>query len=127
MVKLFLAGIGGFVGSALRYGISGFIENSSDSTRFPVGTLTVNLVGCLLIGLLSGLVEVRGTFSAETRVLIFVGLLGGFTTFSAFGHETMNLWRDGQAALAFANIAAQVVLGLGAVWLGRTIAFQIWS
>jgi CrcB protein len=125
--KLFLAGIGGFVGSALRYAVTGFVQNSSGSPRFPFGTLTVNLVGCLFIGLLSELVEVRGAFTAETRTLIFVGVLGGFTTFSAFGNETMILWRDGEGALAFANIAAHLVLCLGAVWLSRTIAFQIWS
>jgi len=125
--KLFLAGIGGFVGSALRYAVTGFFQNSSHSPRFPFGTLTVNLVGCLLIGFLSELVELRGIFTADTRTLIFVGLLGGFTTFSAFGNETMNLWGDGEGALAFANIAAHVVLCLGAVWLSRTIAFQIWS
>jgi fluoride exporter len=125
--KLFLAGIGGFVGSALRYAVTGFIQPSNGSTRFPFGTLTVNLVGCLLIGFLSELAELRGIYSADTRTLIFVGVLGGFTTFSAFGHETMLLWRDGEVPLAFANIAAHVVLCLGAVWLSRTIAFQIWG
>ena len=127
MGKLLLAGMGGFVGSALRYAVTGLVQNSSNRPRFPFGTLTVNLVGCLLIGFLSELAEVRGAFSADTRTLVFVGLLGGFTTFSAFGNETMNLWRDGEGALAFANIAAHVVLCLGAVWLSRTIAYQIWS
>ena len=127
MGKLFLAGLGGFAGSALRYAVTGFVQNSSGSSRFPFGTLAVNLIGCLLIGFLSELAEVRGIFTANTRTLIFVGLLGGFTTFSAFGNETINLWRDGDAFLAFANIAAQLVLCLGAVWLSRTIAFQILS
>jgi fluoride exporter len=127
MGRLFLAGIGGFVGSALRYAVTGFVQNSSGSTRFPFGTLTVNLVGCLLIGFLSELAEVRGIFTAGTRTLVFVGVLGGFTTFSAFGNETMNLWREGEGALAFANIAAHIVLCLGAVWLSRAIAVQIWS
>jgi CrcB protein len=125
--KLFLAGIGGFVGSALRYAVTGFVQNSSGSIRFPFGTLAVNLVGCLLIGFLSELAEVRGLFTADTRTLIFIGVLGGFTTFSAFGNETINMWRDGEVALAFANIAAHVVLCLGAVWLSRAIAFQIWN
>ena len=127
MGKLFLAGIGGFAGSALRYAVTGFVQNSNSSTRFPFGTLTVNLIGCLLIGFLSELAEVRGIFTADTRVLIFVGVLGGFTTFSAFGNETMNLWHDGESALAIANIAAHVVLCLGAVWSSRAIALQIWS
>jgi len=125
--KIFLAGIGGFVGSAVRYAVTGFVQHSSGSIRFPFGTLAVNLIGCLLIGFLSQLAEARGIFTADTRTLIFIGVLGGFTTFSAFGNETINMWRDGELALAFANIAAHVVLCLGAVWLSRAIAFQIWN
>jgi CrcB protein len=124
--KLFLAGIGGFVGSALRYAVSGFVQNWSGSIRFPFGTLAVNLAGCVLIGFLSQLAETRGIFSADVRTLIFIGVLGGFTTFSAFGNETINLWRDGENALAVANIAAHVIICLGAVWLSRAVAFQIW-
>jgi len=124
--KLFLAGIGGFVGSALRYAVAGFVQNWSGSIRFPFGTLAVNLAGCVLIGFLSQLAETRGIFSADARTLIFIGVLGGFTTFSAFGNETINLWRDGESALAAANVATHVVLCLGAVWLSRAIAFQIW-
>ena len=126
MDKLFLAGIGGFVGSALRYAVAGFVQNWSGSIRFPFGTLAVNLAGCVLIGFLSQLAETRGIFSADARTLIFIGVLGGFTTFSAFGNETINLWRDGESALAAANVATHVVLCLGAVWLSRAIAFQIW-
>jgi CrcB protein len=126
MGKLLLAGIGGFVGSALRYVLAGFVQNWSGSIRFPFGTLAVNLAGCLVIGFLSQLADTRGLFSAEARVLIFIGVLGGFTTFSAFGNETINLWRDGQSALAAANISAHLVLCLGAVWFSRALAFQIW-
>ena len=126
MGKLFLAGIGGFIGSALRYAIAGSIQTWTRSIDFPYGTLAVNLIGCFAIGLLSYLAETRGVFSAETRTLIFIGVLGGFTTFSAFGNETINLWRDGQNALAALNITAHLVLGLGAVWLSRALAYQIW-
>jgi fluoride exporter len=125
--KLFLAGIGGFIGSALRYAVTGFFQDWTKSINFPYGTLAVNLIGCFLIGFLSQLAETRGVFTAETRTLVFIGVLGGFTTFSAFGNETMNLWRDGENLLAVANIAANVVLGLAAVWLSRSIAYQIWS
>jgi CrcB protein len=124
--KILLAGIGGFAGSALRYVVSGLVQNISGSIRFPFGTLAVNLTGCLVIGFLSQLAETRGFFSAEVRTLIFIGVLGGFTTFSAFGNETINLWRDGEGALAGANIAAHLVLCLGAVWLSRAVAFQVW-
>src|SRR5689334_2354223 len=126
MVKIFLAGVGGFAGSALRYVVSGFVQNRSGSIRFPFGTLAVNLAGCLVIGFLSQLAETRGFFSADARILIFIGVLGGFTTFSAFGNETINLWRDGESALATANIAAHLVLCLGAVWLSRAVAYEIW-
>jgi CrcB protein len=100
------------------------VQNLSGS-RFPFGTLVVNLAGCAAIGFLSQLAESRGLFTGEMRVLIFVGILGGFTTFSAFGNETINLWREGANAIAAANVAAQVVLCLGAVWLSRALAFQI--
>ena len=126
MGKIFLAGIGGFAGSALRYVVAGLVQNWSGSIRFPFGTLAVNLAGCLLIGFLSQLAETRGFFSAEARTLIFIGVLGGFTTFSAFGNETINLWRDGEVALAAANVSAHLVLCLGAVWLSRVVAFQVW-
>ena len=124
--KLFLAGIGGFIGSTLRYAATGYVQQLSRSIDFPYGTLAVNLIGCFLIGFLSQLAESRGVFTAESRTFVFIGILGGFTTFSAFGNETMNLWREGQNSLALANVAAHLVLGLGAVWVGRSLAYQIW-
>ena len=126
MGKLFLAGIGGFIGSTLRYAVTGYVQQLSRSIDFPYGTLAVNLIGCFLIGFLSQLAETRGVFTAESRTFVFIGILGGFTTFSAFGNETMNLWRDGQNTLAMANVAANVLLGLGAVWVSRALAYQIW-
>jgi CrcB protein len=127
VVKIFLAGCGGFLGSVLRYSVSGFVQDVSRSIHFPYGTLAVNLIGCLAIGFLSQLAETRGVFTAETRTLVFVGVLGGFTTFSAFGNETTNLWREGQSGLALLNIGAHLVLCLGAVWLSRALAYQIWG
>ena len=127
MGKLFLAGIGGFIGSSLRYAVTGYVQTWSRSIDFPYGTLAVNLIGCFLIGFLSQLAESRGVFTAESRTFVFIGILGGFTTFSAFGNETMNLWREGENALAMANIAAHLLLGLGAVWASRALAYQIWG
>ncbi len=127
MGKIFLAGIGGFIGSSLRYVATGYFQQVSRQADFPYGTLAVNLVGCFIIGFLSQLAESRGVFTAESRTFVFIGILGGFTTFSAFGNETMNLWREGQNALALANIAAHLVLGLGAVWISRVLAYQIWG
>jgi len=125
--KLFLAGIGGFIGSSLRYGMTGFVQQWSRSIGFPYGTLAVNLIGCFLIGFLSQLAESRGVFTADSRAFVFIGILGGFTTFSAFGNETMDLWRDGESTFALANVAAHVILGLGAVWASRALAYQIWG
>ena len=122
MVKLFLAGIGGFVGSVLRYSVSGFVQDLSRSIDFPYGTLAVNLIGCCAIGFLSQLAETRGFFTGETRTLVFIGVLGGFTTFSAFGYETFQLLRDGQWPAATASVGLQVVLGVGGVWAGNVVA-----
>ena len=127
MVKILLAGVGGFLGSVLRYSLSGFVQDVSRSIHFPYGTLAVNLIGCFAIGFLSQLAETRGFFTAETRTLVFIGVLGGFTTFSAFGNETINLWREGESGLALINIATHLALCLGAVWLSRALAYQIWK
>ena len=127
MGKLFLAGIGGFIGSSLRYAVTGYVQTWSRSIDFPYGTLAVNVIGCFLIGFLSQLAESRGILTAESRTFVFIGILGGFTTFSAFGNETMNLWRDGENLLAMVNVAAHLLLGLGAVWASRALAYQIWG
>ena len=126
MIKLLLIGAGGFLGSILRYLISGSVQAASQSIAFPYGTLAVNVIGCFCIGFLSELADSRSLFSPDIRAFLIVGMLGGFTTFSAFGNETMNLLRDGEQALALMNVGAQIVLGLGAVWLGYSLAYQIW-
>lgn len=126
MDRVLFVGIGGFVGAVLRYWLSGYAQQVSNSSLFPLGTLIVNFIGCLVIGFLSQIAEEYGAFSADSRALVFVGLLGGFTTFSTFSNETMNLLRDGQSYLAFGNIAGHLILGLGGVWLGRTLAYLIW-
>ncbi len=125
MTKLLLIGAGGFLGSILRYLMSGFAQSLSQSTVFPYGTLAVNMLGCLCIGFLSRLCTSSALIGADTQAFLVVGILGGFTTFSAFGNETMNLIREGEAALALLNVGAQVLLGLGAVWLGYTLAAAI--
>lgn len=93
---------------------------------FPYGTLAVNLIGCFIIGVLAQYGEARGAFSNESRAFIFFGLLGGFTTFSSFGNDTVNLVRESFVMNALANVGANVGLGLLAVWLGRTISYLIW-
>jgi CrcB protein len=124
--NILIVGIGGFIGSALRYLVSGWAQQWSKSLDFPYGTLTVNLIGCFLIGLLGELAEARGILTSETRLLVLIGLLGGFTTFSSFGNDTLNLARSGQMVNALGNVAANVVFGLLLVWLGRMVAYLLW-
>jgi len=126
LYRLFLVGAGGFLGSVLRYIVSGYVQQSSGSVGFPYGTLAVNVIGCFVIGALSALAENRGVFTTEARLFVFVGILGGFTTFSTFSNETMNFLREGDNLRALANVAAQLILGLGAVWLGRSLVTAIW-
>lgn len=126
MYKILLIGIGGAVGSIARYILSGSIQQLSHNIEFPYGTLFVNLLGCFIIGLCSQLADVRGFFTPEARALIFVGLLGGFTTFSTFSNESVNLLMDGETVSGFANIATHVIAGLAMVWIGRITAEVIW-
>lgn len=126
MTNILLVGIGGFIGSVMRYLLSGWVQQTTKSVGFPFGTLAVNIIGCFVIGFIAQLAESRGAFAGETRTFIFFGILGGFTTFSTFGNETLNLARDSQVLNAFANVGANVILGLFAVWLGRTASYMIW-
>ncbi len=126
MYRFFLVGAGGFVGSILRYWFSGLVQMWAQNSTFPFGTMAVNVIGCFVIGFLSQLADSRGVFTSDTRALVFVGVLGGFTTFSSFSNDTMNLFRGGETGPALLNLGASIVLGLGAVWLGRAIAYWIW-
>lgn len=127
MTNILLVGFGGFIGSILRYLVSGAVQQSMKRLDFPFGTLAVNLIGCFIIGVLAQYGEARGAFSNESRAFIFFGLLGGFTTFSSFGNDTVNLVREGFVMNALANVGANVALGLLAVWLGRSIGSLIWG
>ena len=122
MVKVLLVGLGGFVGTVARYVIGAVISRSKNGTTFPYETLVVNALGCLAIGLLAGLAEARGVFSETTRAVLFIGLIGGFTTFSTFGYETVELLRAGQTVAAAWSVGSQLLIGLGAVWAGGVAA-----
>lgn len=125
-MNILLVGIGGALGSISRYLLGTWTQSLSRSIDFPFGTLAVNLIGCFVIGFLAELAEARGAFTPEARAFMFIGILGGFTTFSSFGNDTINLFRDGETLNAFANISANVILGLLLVWLGRLVAYRIW-
>lgn len=121
MTRLFLVGFGGFVGTLARYWLSGIIARRYGET-FPLGTLVVNAIGCFLIGFLFYFFYDRSLANPTSRTVIFIGLLGGFTTFSSYGLQTFTLLRDGEVLLALVNIAASNVLCLVLVWLGYTLA-----
>jgi len=117
-----LVGAGGFAGSVLRYAVSGLVHRLMPFATFPFGTLAVNALGCLVIGVLGGFSEGRHAIGHDLRLFLFLGLLGGFTTFSSFGYETLALLRDGENARAAANVALQLVTGLGLAWAGYSLA-----
>jgi len=112
---------GGALGAVARHAVNHAIH--ARYGPFPFGTLAVNVLGCLAIGVLAGaLAAARVQIGEAGRTFLIVGLLGGFTTFSSFGVDTFTLVRGGHLGLAFANVAGQVVVGLAAVWAGFTVA-----
>jgi CrcB protein len=108
----------------MRYLVGTWVQSVSGNSWIPYGTLTVNVAGCFLIGLIAGLAETRQLLGEGTRALVVVGLLGGFTTFSAFGYETITMVREGHMVAAAANAGLQIALGLTAVWIGVTVSQQ---
>ncbi|MEX0721151.1 MAG: fluoride efflux transporter CrcB [Balneolaceae bacterium] len=118
LFKVLAVGAGGFLGAAGRYILYVFAQSQFQDSSFPYGTVLVNLLGCLLIGLLAGLFEAKSWISPEVRLFIFVGILGGFTTFSTFAHESFLLWKHGELLIGLLNISLQVIFGLLFVWLG---------
>jgi fluoride exporter len=127
VLNILFVGLGGALGSIARYLLSSWVQVTAKNINFPFGTLTVNLIGCFVIGFLAQLAEARGVFTSESRAFVFIGILGGFTTFSSFGNETLNLARGGEMWNALANVGMNVVIGLFAVWLGRTVAYLLWK
>ncbi len=126
MRNLLIIGIGGFCGAVLRYLISGGVQKWTQSVDFPYGTLVVNLTGCLLIGMLTRLDEIRSVLSPEMRFFILIGLLGAFTTYSTFSNEAINLINDRRFPMAVLYVGGHVVFGLAAVLLGRLTTYLIW-
>ena len=121
--KLLLVGLGGFVGAVLRYTLSEAVQSRTED--FPAGTLVVNAVGCLAIGVFLGLAEGGRGLSPELRHMILVGLLGSFTTFSTFAAEGFELLRAGRTAAALAYLTGNLVLGLVLVLGGRALGLRL--
>ena len=113
--------VGSAAGGVLRYGLAGLVQRTSGGV-FPIGTLVVNVVGCLLIGLSAGAFAGPHVIREEYRLALQVGVLGGFTTFSTFGLESFLLANDGQVRFAAFNLVLSNGLGLTAVWLGYRLA-----
>jgi CrcB protein len=124
MLNILLVAVGGAVGSVCRY-LTGLAMTRWIGTGFPWGTITVNIVGSFVIGLLTELIARKVSMPMETRLLLVVGFLGGFTTFSSFSLDTMALFERGESLSAFAYVAASVLLSLGAAFgglaLGRSL------
>lgn len=120
MQQLIIAGIGGFIGSACRYWIS-LVSYRALGQDFPYGTLIVNVIGSLFIGFLMTLFEERFVISANLRIFLTIGILGGFTTFSTFSYETVALLREGSYLTGTINILSTVFICLAATWFGSIL------
>lgn len=118
MHNLLLVGLGGFLGSIARYTLGGLVLHMTVQQHFPLGTFTVNVLGCLVVGLMAGATERYELFGPDARLFLFTGLLGGFTTFSAFSLDAVTLWQRGQGAVALAYVAGSVGLSLAALLAG---------
>lgn len=122
MMSVLLVAIGGATGSVARFALGGWLGTTAAGWRFPISTFLVNVVGCLIIGGLAGIGERPGLLSYEARLFLFTGMLGGFTTFSAFGLETLTLVRRGDMIVAGTYVGLSVLVGLLAVAGGFALA-----
>ena len=130
MLSYLWVGIGGAVGSMLRYWLSGLIAGTRTGEIFPLGTMVINITGSFVIGMLGSITQPEARLDPHWRTLatqlLMVGLCGGYTTFSSFSLQTLNLARDGQWLYAGLNIVLSVILCLIGVWLGYAIG-QIYN
>ena len=121
MQNIIVIGVAGLIGTLVRYWLSGIIDNRA-GTSFPFGTLTVNLIGCFVIGFLFYAFADEFVLHPTIRSAVFIGLLGGFTTFSSFGIQTFTLLENGQVLWAALNILLSNVGGLVLVWFGYILS-----
>ena len=122
--SILLVGIGGFVGSIARYLVA-ILFSSQISSVFPFATLTVNVLGCFLIGILFAMSDRGNLLSPEWRILLTTGFCGGFTTFSTFSYESLRLMQDGEYLYLAAYVFISVFVGLTATYLGIALVRSI--
>mgnify|MGYP002814654153 FL=1 len=118
-MRLALVALGGALGSVLRYLLTGVVQGQS---AFPTGTFMVNVLGCVAVGVVAGLTVDRSSLTTNARLFLMVGVCGGFTTFSAFGYETLRLIESGELWRAGLNAGGQLLTGLAGVWAGLALA-----
>ncbi len=121
MIKMIYVGIGGFLGAVLRYSLGTYVHSITKHLPFYFSTLSVNIIGCILIGVLAGFFETQQILNHEIRLFLMLGLLGSFTTFSTFSLDTMVLFGEDRFLLGAINVFAHVILGLGGVFFGKEI------
>ncbi|NND62060.1 MAG: fluoride efflux transporter CrcB [Flavobacteriaceae bacterium] len=116
MKAVFLVFLGGGLGSALRYGVGKWLNNSE--TAFPLGTFSVNILGSLIIGIILGYALKNESISQNTLLFLATGFCGGFTTFSAFAYENFDLLKNGDLVNSGIYTLSSLIFGIGAVYLG---------
>lgn len=124
MKEFLLVGAGGFVGSIARFLFSK-LNLSWHFMSLPMGTLSVNVIGSFIIGLLAGLSAKSPFISTDLKLLLMVGFCGGFTTFSSFTNENLQLLQNGQAGTVLLYVGSSIILGFGAVYLGYVLSEMI--
>lgn len=120
MMSIVFVGLGGFIGASMRYIIS-LYASKTFTLKIPIGTLTVNILGSLIIGIIMELTLKTSLISPQMKLFLTTGFLGGLTTFSTFSYETMELIEKGDILLAILNIVLNLFLSLGGTILGRAI------
>ena len=118
---LILVAMGGAIGSMARYGVSSLVVKQVNPVNFPWGTFSVNILGCMLAGVFLLVAESMQSISQEARLFVVTGLLGGFTTFSAFGIETLGLLRRGEMLIAISYASLSIIVGVLAMWLSYSL------